>query len=535
MKLLSKRQALLWAVFALGTALLFQACKKNFETSDLLLDSNVRDAKSWYNEKFKLNGNSGKATASVQPTGLNFTQIITPDWENALTSKRYDDDIFEVPVDNPGKFGIGLKDITNTVPGYKPENSRTTFLLIKNAGGYRAFVMTVIGDDDYLKGDKTKLEQNRYGKHDPKFSGMLLYYTPEGKYINHHQYKDGKLLTKTQAFAADKQTLNTKQAQAKKTMMREVEVCTDFYSYYQKDDGTYSTPEYSYTSCKTFYVDDEPTPDYSGNNNTGSTQTSGSGNPPPAPVEKRDCDAVSNKDVSAYKRMVYDNGPGDPGDGGFPEPNPDCPTSQNQPSSTNNANIYNKVKDPCLYRLVEAARDRDIVYNINASMNKIFKSSASFDLYFEEAKLPYDIDGDTKASGMLGKIFLMPDGVTIDRIASLDQINVTIRLNSSTLPNASEEYVTATILHEALHAYFRMTRSQEAFDHYSMVKEYIPWFDAALKSIYPKMDEADRVALAYGGLMQDVAFTMGDQNAMKSLYGAVNDVYKRAKVGTPCH
>jgi hypothetical protein len=433
---------------------------------------------------------------------------------------------------------VGLKDITHKVADFKPENSRTTFLLIKNAGGYRAFIMTLIGDSDYLNGDKRKLEKNKYAKRDPNFSGMLLYYTPEGKYINHCQYKNGKKWTGTLATTKSNQSTEQDKSQSKQTSTITITTCTDFYTWYVKDDGTESPHEYSYTTGKISYTLESSDPNYDGTGSGGSGGSSGGGgtgttSPPPTRV---DCPTIlsiaPNKDQN---KSTLDNGETpkdtfDDDDGGFPPSiPPGCPTS----SSTNSAFIHNNVNDSCLRRLVQAAIDRNISYNMTESMNGIFDSNLRFNLNFTDVPLANDTDGDTQASDAKGTSILNSDGSL--RFTNLTALTLDIRLNSSTLPNASEEYVTATILHEALHAYFRATRSPIAFDHYNMVQEYIPWFNAAMKSIYPNMDEPIRVALAYGGLMRDVAFTMGDQSSLRNLYGGVNDSYKTAQSGTRCH
>jgi hypothetical protein len=196
------------------------------------------------------------------------------------------------------------------------------------------------------------------------------------------------------------------------------------------------------------------------------------------------------------------------------------------------AKITNNVKDPCLHRLVDSAIKRDVGYELKQSMNGIFNTNTKFNLDFYDKPLAYFTDGETEPTEITGSYVYRPDG-TIERITNITGMDIKITLNSSTLPNSTEEYVTATILHEALHAYFKSANT--TFDHDIMVRKYIPWYKASLHAIYPSMTEGDLTGLAYGGLMQEAAFQTSSEYAMKSLYEGVNDSYKHARSGIPCH
>jgi hypothetical protein len=55
--------------------------------------------------------------------------------------------------------------------------------------------MTIMADSDYLNNDLTKLARNTYRKRDADFSGMVLYFTPDGKLVNGWRYRNGQLVT----------------------------------------------------------------------------------------------------------------------------------------------------------------------------------------------------------------------------------------------------------------------------------------------------------------------------------------------------
>jgi hypothetical protein len=189
--------------------------------------------------------------------------------------------------------------------------------------------------------------------------------------------------------------------------------------------------------------------------------------------------------------------------------------------------IKNNVKDPCLKKMVDAAIKSDIVFDLKQTMNSIFNANTDFNLEFVDNALASNLDGLTDAVQSGG----IPAAPNSQRII-LTTLSLQITLNSTTLPNASKEYVTATILHEVLHAYF--IESHVAFDHQVMFEQYIPWYTSILKTMYPGMDENDMLGLAYGGL-QDAPSYIGTLTTLqKQSYKDANERYKSGAKGTPC-
>ncbi|OJW13324.1 MULTISPECIES: hypothetical protein [unclassified Mucilaginibacter] len=77
---------------------------------------------------------------------------------------------------------LAYKVVTDT-EHHTIKNGRSSFLIIKNSGGYNAYIMTVIADTSYLKGDIKKLNNNSYNKRDGNFSGVVIYSTVKGKFL----------------------------------------------------------------------------------------------------------------------------------------------------------------------------------------------------------------------------------------------------------------------------------------------------------------------------------------------------------------
>lgn len=114
-----------------------------------------------------------------------------------------------------------------------------------------------------------------------------------------------------------------------------------------------------------------------------------------------------------------------------------------------------------------------------------------------------------------------------------NNMSLLVTLNNAALKNASEEFVTETILHEALHAYFKSLNT--SFDHTVMINQYIPWFKSSMQAIYPNMSDADLTALAYGGLLDDSGMFTSTEQGMINAYTMINRSYQTSQSGTPCH
>lgn len=146
-------------------------------------------------------------------------------------------------------------------------------------------------------------------------------------------------------------------------------------------------------------------------------------------------------------------------------------------------------------------------------------------MYNNDGSINYTTQGITTNTGYKTN----SDGRFI--ITSMD---VGIKLNSNTLPKASQELTSAIILHEVLHAYFQVTGQID--DHNVMVKNYIPWFESTLHTMYPSISPGDIEALAYSGLTDSQAFGTPPVNtSLRDHYNTVQNSYQHGSSGTPCH
>ncbi|MBC6111597.1 hypothetical protein ACFOG5_20655 [Pedobacter fastidiosus] len=163
--------------------------------------------------------------------------------------------------------------------------------------------------------------------------------------------------------------------------------------------------------------------------------------------------------------------------------------------SGSSSTIKNNVKDPCLKAMVQAAIDKGIEFTTENTLNSIFDIGSKVNLNFIQAAFSDDL---TDGGATKPKVTYNSDG-------SINTFDMTIKLNEKTMPNASKEYISATILHEALHAYFTYLDNGVDFNpasqHVAMATDkYILWFEKGLKSIYPEISDLDLKALAWGGL-----------------------------------
>jgi len=203
--------------------------------------------------------------------------------------------VLEIPIDPSNNILSQLH--TKNKAFSKKEYSRSSFLIMKGSTGYEAYILTIIADSAYLKGNLNKLDRTTYAKRDAGFSGMVFYFTPKGKYVQGYAYKNGQLLT------ADANNSNASQSKLKTNTIWEQ--CTDYYLDTWVNDVLVGE-EYEYSICD--YWDDGM-----GNNDPGAND------PPPPPHCPISNVTVSNTGSKLHVNVITAP-PTD--DGGLPQPNP---------------------------------------------------------------------------------------------------------------------------------------------------------------------------------------------------------------------
>jgi hypothetical protein len=145
--------------------------------------------------------------------------------------------------------------------------------------------------------------------------------------------------------------------------------------------------------------------------------------------------------------------------------------------------IVNNIKDPCLRKMVEQVIDNDITFTAQNSLSSIFKESPRMNLFFEESKSLIDQNmantiGRNTAGGM----------------------DVTITLNQNVLPGATQEYIAAVIVHEAVHAYLNSKGFNYNTDqHQMMLRDYLFVIAGYLTTTFQTPTQ-DAYALAFEGM-----------------------------------
>jgi hypothetical protein len=149
--------------------------------------------------------------------------------------------------------------------------------------------------------------------------------------------------------------------------------------------------------------------------------------------------------------------------------------------------IYNAVTTECFKQAIEMAINRGLKNKISETLNEVFSHAELIDLTFEE--------GD----------YLDPDeaAITDGAIQSNGRITINIVLNRIALVNSSQEFILATIFHEAIHAILKINTEDTIFDsHEQMASDYLEEMSDALKELFPAISIQDAAALVWGGLFE---------------------------------
>jgi hypothetical protein len=218
------------------------------------------------------------------------------------------------------KFNPSIK---NKTTGWSSNQaySRSSFILLNNGSGYNAYVMTLIADSAYLKNDLSKLDRNKYNKRDANYSGLVLYFTPKGKYVGGWRYKDGHIVSSGSQSNAGVKVQST--GSSKLIIMKEE--CYDYWLSSPSGDVMI----YLFTACS---GGDGGTGDSGGpgsssggeGSGAGSGGGSGSASSPTPPPPCNNAPPI----IHSSGNLVVNNVPPDPypGDGFPPPPTDPCVT-----------------------------------------------------------------------------------------------------------------------------------------------------------------------------------------------------------------
>ncbi len=203
---------------------------------------------------------------------------------------------------------------------------------------------------------------------------------------------------------------------------------------------------------------------------------------------------------------------GDPNyDGGSSEPLPE-PVP---------ADVENDLTNPCLKNRLNSLMQNNFSNRIKDILINVFDKSPTLLLNFEQVNtLPNTVNAWADPRSYI----------------SGDYTRLFIQLNGSTLPNASSEYVTTTLLHETLHQYFGLTDNSQIWDHEDIALAYRGAISQALQDIYGT-NPATADALAWQGLFETSVwntYSATHPNQANQI-ATINQQYHDGTQGTPCN
>lgn len=442
--ILKKAYWLLLTTACLSIIIITNSCKKDSRTDqqNAFADPAIAQAKNWYESTYPVNTN--KITTQANGTNTDLSQIIKPDWQHNSSYTRFNKKVIELPLDPSSKFNPAVK---NMASGRSSNSaySRSSFILINNGSGYDAYVMTLIADSAYLKNDLSKLDRNKYNKHDVDYSGLVLYFTPSGKYVSGWRYKDGHIVVPENSGNSSGVKVQSLGSSKLKPMYED---CYDYWLSSPSQDVMI----YLFTMCSGGDGGASGpvggpgsiggSPDGGGGGGSG-PGTGGSSSPatPPLPCNS----AVHPGPVPIFHssgKLTVNDVPPDGGDG-FPPPQGPCYVEVPTQLPTIKTDSLAK-KFPCAVKLVI-----NNLGGLSDYTNIIvpFLTSQKPDISWTAAPLAWNSSGpsagtNTYQLGQTGQ----------DPTSGLGQSAI-ITLNSNMLKNSSTLLIGAAAIHETLHAF----------------------------------------------------------------------------------
>ena len=184
-------------------------------------------------------------------------KVIKPDWKTGFTSKKDNVEIVEVNLLSQGTFGYATKEnydewVKTGKNDYLTSMPRLVVMKDKKKTGETiSFIMTILGDKDYLEKNQFNLWHNSYLQKDKDFSGMVLFHSTEGKFVNGWRFTKGKVTHTIKRFNDMPLSVNLKSGYyvcITFNVYGWVQYCTDYYTIGQTENWSITT--YTGTSCE---------------------------------------------------------------------------------------------------------------------------------------------------------------------------------------------------------------------------------------------------------------------------------------------
>ncbi|MCX6227014.1 MAG: M23 family metallopeptidase [Bacteroidia bacterium] len=131
--------------------------------------------------------------------------VIRPRWTESFSSRKGKWEFVESLIEGQGRFGFATqasagkwKESENF--GYLNSLSRLVVLKNNQTGAMVSFIMTIIGESEYLEKNQFKLWKNSYLSIRNDFNGLVLYHYLTGRFVNGWFFEKGET-NKTVRFA----------------------------------------------------------------------------------------------------------------------------------------------------------------------------------------------------------------------------------------------------------------------------------------------------------------------------------------------
>jgi hypothetical protein len=491
MKKLDFLQRYAGALMVLVLALIIYSCRKDLNSTDpSITDTEVLKAKSWYESTYlKSYDHAATLGANSMVNEADLTTKIKPYWAEASVYTKNGQDVIELPIDPSDKFYSLLKYGDDKRTLGRKEYNRTSYLLLKNGEKYKAYLMTIIADSAYLKNDFSKLENNTYKKHDKDFSGLLLYFTPQGRYLNGYRYNNGKLITSDTSVnpGANNKGINSQGAIAKPNSNIQVE-CINVWWITEDEQGNITSQTLLYKRC---YPTALP-----------GTGGGGVGTPPQCPG------GTTGNAYQTHGNTPWEPGPHTPGDDDFPPP-----TSGSGNCSTTTIEEDDQKDD--FTDKIDTSQLSDCFKNVLKLLEEIDNNCV--------ANTIQDFSGDTPGFNWKVKDG-SAGGNNAQTNSNYDRASdrVTTEFNTSNFTSGSDLAVAKTLLHESVHAYILAYFATEQ----NASKSYSQYVDDYYSSKRPDLNETqhNEMVRSFAGSIATLLQQYGQNQGYNLSYQYYNDL-----------
>ncbi|MBL4879784.1 MAG: hypothetical protein JKX82_00535 [Oleispira sp.] len=229
----------------------------------------IEDAQSWFEanqspimimktEGLEMQSKLGKGSNGKKPVAL---QAV---WKHAFASRDNGLSTVEVELRTQGRFGMASP---RAMAKYEATGNRdyltslSRLLVIRDRKEKRTntYIMTMMGEPEYLESHNFELYSNTYLKKDADFAGLVFFHALDGSYVNGWKMEDGKVVAKIEERTKGGPGLTASHTYNVYTTYMQ---CTDWYNLGE-------TVTYNGTTCTSTTI-------YNGSYTSTSTSSGGS-------------------------------------------------------------------------------------------------------------------------------------------------------------------------------------------------------------------------------------------------------------------